>query len=93
MKKITQATIALLMVLFLSIGSATLAQNAGDGGQGGGDTGGPNCAPPRVCKPVNPESSATTALSQVGTVAPDGQTTDGIFFDLLLLFIRFKLIV
>jgi hypothetical protein len=89
MKKIVQTTVTVLMVTFLSIGFITRAQ----GPQGGTDTGGPNCRPPRVCKPENPVSPAPTPSPQVGTIAPDGQTTSGVFFDLLLLFIRLKLMV
>jgi hypothetical protein len=88
MKKIAQATIMLLTILFLSIGSATRAQDS-RGPQDGPDTGGPNCAPPRVCKPKTGPASSTS--SQVRTVAPDGQMNEGIFFDILLLFIQLRL--
>jgi hypothetical protein len=92
MKKIAQATITILAVLFISIGSTTVAQ---DGGQGGSDTGGPPCSPTKTCRPTPSSSDATNSASntvpQVGTRAPNGQMTDSVFFDLLLLFIQLRL--
>jgi hypothetical protein len=93
MKKIAQVTITLLMVLFLSMGNTTRAQDPDI--QGGGDTGGP-CIPPRHCRPRPPSNSYTTdsassAASRVGTVAPNDQMADSVYFDLLLLFIQIRL--
>jgi hypothetical protein len=97
MKKIAQSTITLLMVLFLSIGSTALAQQAGDGGQGGTDTGPPKCDPlVRACPAAINSSTANSASNvapQVGTVALNGQMTDSVFFDLLLLFIQVRLVL
>jgi hypothetical protein len=95
MKKIAQATITILAVLFISIGSTTVAQVTQNGGQGGSDTGGPPCSPTKTCRPTPSSSDATNSASntvpQVGTWVPNGQMTDSVFFDLLLLFIQLRL--
>jgi hypothetical protein len=94
MKKIAQSIATLLVVLFLSLGSAIKAQDRG--GQGGTDTKPPRCDPRvRVCPPEtnssNTTNSASSVVPQVGTEAPNGQITDRVFFDLLLLLIQLRL--
>lgn len=95
-KKIAQAAITLLTLLFLSIGSVTTAQDvsSGGGGQGSGDVDNPNCIPTRTCRPLpectphNCPAATPSVGSQGGTVAPGGVMN---VLDLVLLFIQLKL--
>jgi hypothetical protein len=82
MKKLVQVFLTLSMIMFLSVTPTT---TRADDPQGGGDTGSGDCHPPKVCKPVSRVNNTFTSTTN------NYRSTYDLFFDMLLLYVKFGL--